>query len=119
MGVGNQLQKTKSVMKLSFGVVGIAFGANDFLYTIGAVTMVGASYMNASCFCLTNGCHTTEFWVCKLQSNERALFIQDLFLFGGSYISFSGPNFSYELQPSYFCYFSFVKLRWISERLVY
>jgi hypothetical protein len=28
MGVGNQLQKTKSVMKLSFGVVGVAFGAN-------------------------------------------------------------------------------------------
>jgi hypothetical protein len=79
MGVGNQLQKTKSVMKLSFRVVGVAFGASDFLYTISAVTMAGACYMNASCFCITNGCHAIVFWVCKLQSNERALFIQDPF----------------------------------------
>ncbi len=83
MGVGNQLRKTKSVIKLCFGVVGVAFGASDFLYTIGAITMVGASYMNASCFCITNGCHAIVFWVCKWQSNEQALFIQDLFLFGG------------------------------------
>jgi hypothetical protein len=61
MGVGNQLQKTNSVMKLGFGVAGIAFGASDFLYTIGAVTMASACYMNASCFCIINGCHTTAF----------------------------------------------------------
>jgi hypothetical protein len=74
--------------------------------------------MNASCFCVTNGCRTAVLWVCKLQSNERALFIQHLFLFGGLTFLLVDPIFLVNFQPSCFCYFSFVKLRWISERLV-
>jgi hypothetical protein len=118
MGVGNQLQKTKSVMKLSFGVASIAFGASNFLYTIGAVTMAGACYMNASCFCITNGCHTTTFWVCKLQSNERALFIQDLFLFGGLTFLLVDLIFHMKFNLPTSTISPLLKLRWISERLV-
>jgi hypothetical protein len=70
MGVGNRLQNTRRLMKLGFGVAGVASGASDPLYEIGAVAMAGARYTGASCFCIAGGCHAAVFRVCKLQSNE-------------------------------------------------